>query len=99
MEASPPWSVRNEANQVLNRRLGQHVRSLAEIDADLAQVTGSGDAKINLVNRGRRLMAAAFSSSERTRENMLKTRQTVSDLEPGYPVVNELSAVLEKIIY
>jgi hypothetical protein len=29
---------------------------------------------------------------------MLKTRKTVSDLEPGYPVVNHLSEVLEKII-
>jgi hypothetical protein len=54
--------------------------------------------EINVVNRGRRLMAAAFSSSERTRENMLKTRKTVSDLESGYPVVNHLSEVLENII-
>jgi hypothetical protein len=29
---------------------------------------------------------------------MLKTRKTVSDLEPGYPVVNHLSEALEKII-
>jgi hypothetical protein len=28
-----------------------------------------------------------------------KSMKTISDLEPGYPVVNELSAVLEKIIY
>jgi hypothetical protein len=29
---------------------------------------------------------------------MLKTKKTVSDLEPGYPVANELSYVLDKII-
>jgi hypothetical protein len=28
-----------------------------------------------------------------------KSMKAISDLEPGYPVVNELSAVLEKIIY
>jgi hypothetical protein len=28
-----------------------------------------------------------------------KSMKAISDLEPGYPVVNELSAILEKIIY